>query len=249
MGFDPENDGRLLESFFEDCFSSGIATDGIVAQDSKQRSQIWGGENLKKLQPNWKHVSNVIKRRSSQLENHAGLLSTLQTGEAPPRTRLRTFILITTNTSFFARRRSWKYDLSAPLSHWASLTDSVQNKIGDKGSCVIWGHLGDRNIHLNIVSDLDEDLGELIEVRYFSSVTHARMHVTCTQHALTHFFQPDIYHETMAVSGSISAEHGVGIAKAKYLKDAVGESVQGAKRRAQVGMYVISTSLALPLIT
>ena len=51
---------------------------------------------------------------------------------------------------------------------------------------------------------------------------------------LASVLQPDIYYETIAVSGSISAEHGVGIAKAKYLKDAVGDvalgKMEGIKR-------------------
>ena len=42
MGFDRENDSNRLEAFFEQCFSSNLASTGVVAQDEKQRSQIWG---------------------------------------------------------------------------------------------------------------------------------------------------------------------------------------------------------------
>ena len=86
--------------------------------------------------------------------------------------------------------RSWKYDLSLELKHWDSFVTNVQEKIGDRGRVVLWGHLGDRNIHLNVISDFpDADLEKVIE--------------------------PEIFQNTIKVNGSISAEHGVGLAKVR----------------------------------
>lgn len=56
-----------------------------------------------------------------------------------------------------------------------------------------YGHLGDANLHLNISSsEYSADLQKQIE--------------------------PFVYEHTAALRGSISAEHGIGFMKTKYLK-------------------------------
>ena len=117
-----------------------------------------------------------------------------------------------------------------PLSRWETLTDSVQRKIGDKGTCVIWGHLGDRNIHLNI-GELRRCVfnKSLFTIPFLTQSTLSFINlpslVAVSEHDedLGCLIEPDIYKETMAMSGSISAEHGVGVAKAKYITDALGD--------------------------
>lgn len=101
--------------------------------------------------------------------------------------------------------QSWKYDLSLELKHWDGFVKSVQETIGDDGRVVLWGHLGDRNIHLNVVSDLpDVNLADKIE--------------------------PGLYDSVIRAKGSISAEHGVGLAKAKHMPNVVGEAVLNRMR-------------------
>ncbi|MGB0496387.1 MAG: FAD-linked oxidase C-terminal domain-containing protein, partial [Kangiellaceae bacterium] len=62
----------------------------------------------------------------------------------------------------------------------------------------IWfGHIGDGNLHLNILKPLDLDLEEF--------------KTQCTQ------ANPEIFNILKQFNGSISAEHGVGLLKKPYL--------------------------------
>ena len=96
--------------------------------------------------------------------------------------------------------RSWKYDLSVSLRDWQKVIDYVREKVGDRGEVLVWGHLGDNNIHLNVVSkNPSVDLRDVIE--------------------------PGLFDVTMELGGSISAEHGIGKAKNEYLERALGREV------------------------
>jgi FAD/FMN-containing dehydrogenase len=121
-----------------------------------------------------------------------------------------------------ARGLVYKYDVSLPLQHMYEPVDKLRDRIkgigwnnnqseeGIKG--IGWnnnqseegraepivtgyGHLGDSNLHLNCVwpgqYGMHEPLRDVIE--------------------------PWVYEETAKVKGSISAEHGVGVMKAKHL--------------------------------
>eukprot|EP00051_Salpingoeca_urceolata_P017090 m.230242 g.230242 ORF g.230242 m.230242 type:complete len:606 (-) comp18858_c1_seq2:3244-5061(-) len=87
----------------------------------------------------------------------------------------------------------YKYDISLPLPELYSLVEAMRDRIeGHYISCVGYGHVGDGNLHLNITSTTHSDkLFDLIE--------------------------PFIYEFTSRLNGSISAEHGVGLAKPAYL--------------------------------
>ncbi|EME32353.1 D-lactate dehydrogenase (cytochrome) [Galdieria sulphuraria] len=87
----------------------------------------------------------------------------------------------------------FKYDLSIPLEHFYDLVSEMRSRLADYTCQVVsWGHIGDCNLHLNISSsDSNESLSNLIE--------------------------PYVYEWTRAHGGSISAEHGVGRVKSKYL--------------------------------
>ncbi|CAG9814443.1 unnamed protein product [Phaedon cochleariae] len=85
------------------------------------------------------------------------------------------------------------YDISLPLDNYYRIVDEMRIHMGQ--SCVRvfgYGHLGDGNIHLQI--QLKEYSDEL------------KRHV-----------EPYIYERITALKGSISAEHGIGFMKAKYL--------------------------------
>lgn len=70
----------------------------------------------------------------------------------------------------------------------------MKGRLGNQAKRICgYGHLGDSNLHLNISSsDYSADLHRLIE--------------------------PFVYEHTASLRGSISAEHGIGFMKTKYLK-------------------------------
>eukprot|EP00004_Rigifila_ramosa_P003367 TRINITY_DN1361_c0_g1_i1.p1 TRINITY_DN1361_c0_g1~~TRINITY_DN1361_c0_g1_i1.p1 ORF type:complete len:483 (+),score=94.22 TRINITY_DN1361_c0_g1_i1:71-1519(+) len=88
----------------------------------------------------------------------------------------------------------YKYDLSLPLSVLYSLVELTRKKIEGKklGNVFGYGHIGDSNLHLNVTtpSQSDEVLSEL---------------------------EPFLFEFTAQHGGSISAEHGIGQSKTKYL--------------------------------
>ncbi|KAM0750800.1 hypothetical protein T439DRAFT_325859 [Meredithblackwellia eburnea MCA 4105] len=94
----------------------------------------------------------------------------------------------------------YKYDLSMPVKDMYSLVEEARVRFEEKGlfqdgsikTTVGYGHIGDGNLHINIVaSKWDKKVEEAIE--------------------------PWIYGATAARNGSISAEHGLGLMKAPYL--------------------------------
>lgn len=90
----------------------------------------------------------------------------------------------------------YKYDLSLPLNATYSLIDSLRDRLPRYNNfvrCVGYGHAGDGNLHLNITS-------------------------TKSNHELHHFLENFIMDWVKRHNGSFSAEHGIGLAKTKYMK-------------------------------
>lgn len=99
----------------------------------------------------------------------------------------------------------YKYDVSIPISELYSLTDDVREcmRAADLLStpenpdnvvidCVGYGHMGDANLHLNVsVRQYDKRVEKVLE--------------------------PFVYEWIQKRRGSISAEHGLGVAKSKYV--------------------------------
>ncbi|KAJ8131183.1 hypothetical protein O1611_g2439 [Lasiodiplodia mahajangana] len=98
---------------------------------------------------------------------------------------------------------TYKYDVSIPLKDLYRLVDETRERIeaaGLKGDTdefpvvevVGYGHMGDCNLHLNVaVRRYDKRVEEVLE--------------------------PFVYEWIGKINGSISAEHGIGIAKKQYL--------------------------------
>lgn len=98
---------------------------------------------------------------------------------------------------------TYKYDVSIPLSDLYKLVDDIRAKIEDVGlkgetdefpvvDVVGYGHMGDSNLHLNVaVRRYDKRVEEILE--------------------------PYVYEWISNVNGSISAEHGLGLAKKNYV--------------------------------
>jgi len=95
----------------------------------------------------------------------------------------------------------YKNDLAVKVSvlpeFLTEVTDCVQNAYPDYEVCW-YGHIGDGNLHLNILKP--------------EALSIAEFYANCGQ------ISPQIFALVEAVGGSISAEHGVGTLKADYLR-------------------------------
>ncbi|KAJ1551176.1 hypothetical protein HK096_002716 [Nowakowskiella sp. JEL0078] len=99
----------------------------------------------------------------------------------------------------------YKYDISLPLPVLYKMVEEIKQHLSGLGlynpnsdtspisSIVAWGHIGDGNLHLNITAPV------------------------VTQE-ITSAIEPWVYEWSQKYDGSISAEHGLGLMKAPYLK-------------------------------
>lgn len=98
---------------------------------------------------------------------------------------------------------TYKYDLSIPIQDLYKLVEETRERLESKGlvgdddsfpviAVVGYGHMGDSNLHLNVPVR-----------RYTKEVEEA--------------IEPWVYEWIQGRKGSISAEHGLGIAKKKYI--------------------------------
>ncbi len=95
----------------------------------------------------------------------------------------------------------YKNDLSVTISKVPDFLDAVDEIVTKNYSEfeVLWyGHIGDGNLHLNILKPADMDAGEFNQK--CSVVNH------------------QVFEVTQKLEGSISAEHGVGLLKRDYLE-------------------------------
>lgn len=88
----------------------------------------------------------------------------------------------------------FKYDISLPLSHFYEIVPAMRKQVGDLATRVCgYGHVGDSNLHLNV------------SCHEFNDEIYKRV-------------EPFVYEYTSKLRGSVSAEHGIGFLKTKYLK-------------------------------
>ncbi|CAN6165383.1 unnamed protein product [Urochloa humidicola] len=86
----------------------------------------------------------------------------------------------------------YKYDLSIPVEKLYDIVEEMRCRLGGNAEVLGYGHLGDGNLHLNIVSSKYDD-NTLAQI------------------------EPFVYEWTSAQRGSISAEHGLGLMKAEKI--------------------------------
>ncbi|KAI1797774.1 FAD-binding domain-containing protein [Ganoderma leucocontextum] len=97
--------------------------------------------------------------------------------------------------------KAYKYDISVPLHKFQEVVDKTKDHLGQKGLLredavkyvVGYGHVGDGNLHLNIVA-----------AAYTPEIEAA--------------LEPFVYELVASYKGSISAEHGIGAMKTHALK-------------------------------
>ncbi|CAH0557516.1 unnamed protein product [Brassicogethes aeneus] len=99
------------------------------------------------------------------------------------------------------------YDISVPLNHYYGIVDEIKSRMGNKAKRVFgYGHLGDANLHLQVaVNTYSQETRELLE--------------------------PFLFERVRELNGSISAEHGMGFLKGKYLGLARPSSSLGLMKR------------------
>uniref|UniRef100_A0A1I8P1Z4 D-2-hydroxyglutarate dehydrogenase, mitochondrial n=1 Tax=Stomoxys calcitrans TaxID=35570 RepID=A0A1I8P1Z4_STOCA len=87
----------------------------------------------------------------------------------------------------------FKYDISLPLRSFYEIVKVVDKRVGHLAKRVCgYGHLGDSNLHLNV------------SCPEYSPELHKQL-------------EPFVYDYTSELKGSVSAEHGIGFLKTKYL--------------------------------
>lgn len=97
----------------------------------------------------------------------------------------------------------FKYDLSLPLSHFYEIVPATREHMGGAALRVCgYGHIGDSNLHLNV------------SCAEFDAAAYARL-------------EPWVFEYTRRLRGSVSAEHGMGFMKPKYLGYSKGEQAIG----------------------
>ena len=115
--------------------------------------------------------------------------------------------VIAENKRFCKEIRKIGTDSALTSEHFRSVYTTMMSRIGQSGvTCAAWGHLGDYHIHINLIPSNKEEL--LIAL--------------------------DIYDECMSLAvdhdGTVSAEHGIGKIKKKYLLKMYGQQAVDAMR-------------------
>lgn len=125
----------------------------------------------------------------------------------------------------------YKYDLSIPLKELYQLVEDVREKITEAGligdtedhpvvGVVGYGHMGDSNLHLNVATrSYDKRVEKVLE--------------------------PFVYEWIAKRNGSISAEHGLGLAKKNYIGYSRSETMIGLMKGIK-NLYDPVSSIAIP---
>ena len=104
--------------------------------------------------------------------------------------------------------RAWVTDVCVPISRLAECVLETRRDLqSSKLIAPLVGHVGDGNFHLNIVVNPDDER-EVNEV---------------------HEFNARLIHRALALGGTCTGEHGVGVGKMKYLQEEHGDALEVMK--------------------
>lgn len=93
-------------------------------------------------------------------------------------------------------------DISVPRNEFPEIVRRISSIAGKyKLNFAVYGHAGDGNLHPSILCDLSDP----------------------RQAEVVHKAVDEIFAETLKLGGTLSGEHGIGITKQNYLKNALGE--------------------------
>ncbi|KAK1835170.1 hypothetical protein QBC39DRAFT_341819 [Podospora conica] len=116
----------------------------------------------------------------------------------------------------------YKYDVSIPLADMYALVEATRARVAEAGligdgdefpvrAVVGYGHMGDANLHLNVATRRFDDRVEGV-------------------------LEPFVYEWIQERQGSISAEHGLGLAKKKYIGYSRNDTMVGLMKQIK-GLY------------
>jgi D-lactate dehydrogenase (cytochrome) len=114
------------------------------------------------------------------------------------------------NTLFASRAmrpggQSWVTDVCVPISRLAEcILETKRDLAASRAFAPLVGHVGDGNFHLNFVFNPD-DPSEFAEVKALNG---------------------RLVHRALAMGGTCTGEHGVGVGKIDYLAEEHGEAVE-----------------------
>ncbi|KAJ8605462.1 hypothetical protein CTAYLR_003321 [Chrysophaeum taylorii] len=103
-----------------------------------------------------------------------------------------------------------KYDLSLPLEHMYDLVTQTRDRVPPNTTVAGYGHLGDSNLHLNVVAAGDDENAN---------------------YELAAVLEPWIFDRVLELNGSISAEHGLGQSKNSLLSRAKSPAMLALMRK------------------
>lgn len=106
----------------------------------------------------------------------------------------------------------FKYDLSLPLSHFYEIVPATRERVGDLATIVCgYGHIGEFKM---------EDLLWFVTWIFITGDSNLHLNVACKEfnQEIYQAVEPFVFEYTSKLNGSVSAEHGIGFHKAKYLK-------------------------------
>ncbi|OAA67377.1 D-lactate dehydrogenase 2 [Cordyceps fumosorosea ARSEF 2679] len=133
----------------------------------------------------------------------------------------------------------YKYDVSIPLADMYSIVPDVNTRLAEAGllgdseehpvlGCVGYGHMGDSNLHLNVV------------VRRYDKAVEAVL-------------EPYVYEWIEKRRGSISAEHGLGLAKKNYIRYSRDDTIIGLMKQIKQlydpPLFPVSSCVVSPIDT
>lgn len=151
-GSNKDHDDEKLSGLLEDLMESSSISDGVMAQDESQATNLWS-----------------LRESIAEAAGKKGAV--------------------------------YKYDLSMSIPKMNELVEHLRDRFRDAGvlgadkpirDVVGYGHIGDGNLHINIVAEA------------YTPETEA-------------LIEPYVYEWTSKVNGSISAEHGLGYMKAEKI--------------------------------
>ncbi|HIU64514.1 MAG TPA: FAD-binding protein [Candidatus Avacidaminococcus intestinavium] len=95
-------------------------------------------------------------------------------------------------------------DISVPRNEFPEIVRKIKEIVVDKYNLAfaVYGHAGDGNLHPSILCDMSDP----------------------QQAKVVHQAVDEIFTATLALGGTLSGEHGIGITKQNYLEEALGES-------------------------
>ena len=116
---------------------------------------------------------------------------------------------------------------------WAarsSFLEGIEEQTKLLDECDVVVPVNQISAYVRFVADTKQNYD--FEVKYFGHAGDGNLHIyTCSNtmeeaefRKQVDAFMSDIYQKTMELGGQISGEHGIGMDKAKYLKEALGET-------------------------